>query len=247
MWPSILVSHSAPLWKRLLCDQQYCHLNCSPRTASTSAFAFIAAASTSLTSTSLASSSIAAPVCLAVVVYLGLERGDDWQKGLHLLHYTLMLGGIGHFAELLLQLLFSDGFSTRGCCGVVMRGQLFDDLVDDGGGVCLAMEAKGIGRDGWLTSFDVPLRFFEMGFERRPSLVGFWFAVPLSDVAGKDGRTGDDDESNVDELSRFSLHLDTYRTTSQQRDILCPPPGRCFTWLDLDLCCSFLQRPSAHR
>ena len=29
----------------------------------------------------------------------------------------------------------------------------------------------------------------------------FWFAIPFSDVAGKDGRSGDDDESNVDELN----------------------------------------------
>ena len=43
---------------------------------------------------------------------------------------------------------------------------------------------------------------FEMGFESRPSPVDFWFAVPFSDVAGKDGRTGDDDESDVDKLSR---------------------------------------------
>ena len=79
---------------------------------------------------------------------LGLERGDGWHKGLHLLHHTLLLGGIGHFAEMLLHLLFGDGFSTCGCCGVVMCGQSFDDLVNDGGGVCLAVEAEGIGRDG---------------------------------------------------------------------------------------------------
>jgi hypothetical protein len=104
-----------------------------------------------------------------------------------------MLGYIGHFAELLLHLLFGDGFSA----------QSLDDLVDDGRGICLAMETEGIlGGVGRLTSFDVPLRFLEMGFERRPSFVGFWFAVPFSDVAGKDGRTGDNDKSDVDELSR---------------------------------------------
>ena len=149
----------------------------------------------------MASSSIIASACLAVVVDLGLERGDGGHKGLHLLHHTLvMLGGSSHFAELLLHLLFGDGFSAHGYCGVVMRGRSFDDLVDDGGGVCLSVETEGIGGDGRLTSFDVPLRFFEMGFESQPSPVGFGFAVPFLDVTGKDGRTGDDDESDVDEL-----------------------------------------------
>ena len=41
-----------------------------------------------------------------------------------------------------------------------------------------------------------------MGFESRPGSVDFWFAVPFSDVTGKDGRSGDDDESDVDELSQ---------------------------------------------
>ena len=44
--------------------------------------------------------------------------------------------------------------------------------------------------------------FSEIGFETRPGSVHFWFAVPFSDVAGKDGRSGDEDESNVDELSQ---------------------------------------------
>ena len=148
---------------------------------------------------SVASSSIVASVCLAVVIDLGLKCGDGGHKGLHLFHHTLvLLGGISHFTELLLHLLFGDGFGAHGCLGVATRGQSLDDLVDDGDGVCLPVETEGIGGDGWLTSFDIPLRFSEMDFESRPSSVNFWLAVPFSDVTGKDGRTGDDDESDVD-------------------------------------------------
>ena len=99
-----------------------------------------------------------------------------------------------------MHLLFGDGFGVHGCLGVVLHCQSFADLVNDGGGVRLPMETEGIGGYSQLTSFDCLLRFSEMGFENRPGSVDFWFAVPFSDVAGKDGRTGDDDESNVDEL-----------------------------------------------
>ena len=64
------------------------------------------------------------------------------------------------------------------------------------------METEGISGYSWLTSFDCLLCFYEMGFESRPGSVDFWFAVPFSDVAEKDGRMGDDDESDLDELSR---------------------------------------------
>ena len=51
------------------------------------------------------------------------------------------------------------------------------------------------------TSFDLLLRFSEMGFECLPGSVDFWLVVPFSDVAGKDARMGDDNKSDVDELS----------------------------------------------
>ena len=88
-------------------------------------------------------------MCLAVVIDLGLKRGDGGHKGLHLFHHTLvLLGGISYFTELLLHLLFGDGFGAHGCLGVAIRGQSFDDLVDDGGGICLSVETEGIGGDG---------------------------------------------------------------------------------------------------
>ena len=155
-----------------------------------------AAASTSRTSASAASSSIVASVCLAVFIDLGLERGDGGHKGLHLFHHTLVLfGGIRHFVELLLHLLFGDGFGIHCCLGVALRDQSFDALVDDGGGVRLPVETEGIGSYGRLTSFDLLLCLSEIDFESRPGSVEFWFAISFSDVAGEDGRTGDDDES----------------------------------------------------
>jgi hypothetical protein len=52
---------------------------------------------------------------------------------------------------------------------------------------------------GWLflISFCAVLKWF---FEVGPGFVFFWFAVPFSDVACKDGGSGDDDETDVDEL-----------------------------------------------
>ena len=80
--------------------------------------------------------------------------------------------------------------------------QSFDFLVDNSGGIGLAVETEGICGDSHLTLFDVLLRFVrEMGFELWPSFVSFWFSAPLPAVTGKDGRTGDDDEPDVDELA----------------------------------------------
>jgi hypothetical protein len=39
-----------------------------------------------------------------------------------------------------------------------------------------------------------------MVLEIRPGLVGDGLSVPFSNVAGKDGRPGDDDDADVDEL-----------------------------------------------
>ena len=94
-------------------------------------------------------------MCLAVVVDLGLESGDCRHERLHLFHHTLvLLGGVSHVAELLLHLLFIDGFSVHGCLGISLRGQLVDNLFDDGGCVRPPVETEGIGGDGQLTTFD---------------------------------------------------------------------------------------------
>ena len=67
---------------------------------------------------------------------------------------------------------------------LLFGAQAFDDLIDDGGGIGLAVEAKGICGDGRrLTSFNLALCFFEVGFECWPGFFSFRFAVPLSDVA----------------------------------------------------------------
>ena len=51
---------------------------------------------------------------------------------------------------------------------MLLCAQAFDDLIDDGGGVGLAVEAQGIGGDDWLTAFDLALLFFEMGLKCWP-------------------------------------------------------------------------------
>ena len=70
---------------------------------------------------------------------------------------------------------------------MLLCAQVFDDLVDDGGGIGLAVEAQGIGGDDWLTALDVALSFSEMCFEGCPGFFIVWSAVPLSDVAREDG------------------------------------------------------------
>ena len=153
----------------------------------------------------MASSSIVASVRLAVVIDLGLESGNCRHERLHLFHHALvLLGGISHVAELLLHVLFGYSFGVHNCLGVSLRGQSVDNLFDEGGCILrLPVKTEGIGGYGRLTPFDCCLLCFsEMSFESWPGSVDFWFAVRFSDVAGKDGRSGDDDESDVDELSR---------------------------------------------
>ena len=167
-----------------------------------SASASAAVASTSFTSALATSSSIASSVRLAVVVDLGLESGNGGHERLHHLfhHALILLGGISHVVDLLLHLLFSYGFGIHGCLGISLCGQSVDKLVDDGGCIRLSMETEGISGDGRLTPFDCLLRFSETIFEGRPGSVNFRLVVPFSDVAGKDGGSGDDDEADVDEL-----------------------------------------------
>ena len=104
---------------------------------------------TSFTSALAASSSVASSVRLAVVVDLGLEGGNGGHERLHLFHHALiLLGGVGHVAELLLHLLFSYGFCIHGCLGILLGDQLVDILVDNGGCVRLSMlQTEGIGGD----------------------------------------------------------------------------------------------------
>ena len=62
------------------------------------------------------------------------------------------------------------------------------------------MEIEGIGGNGQLTPFDCLLRFSEMSFESWPGSVDFRLVVPFSDVAGKDGGSGYDEQADVYEL-----------------------------------------------
>jgi hypothetical protein len=50
----------------------------------------------------------------------------------------------------------------------LLCGEMFNYLVDDGGCIYLVMIAEEIGRDCWLTAFDVALCLFKAIFERRP-------------------------------------------------------------------------------
>jgi hypothetical protein len=80
---------------------------------------------------------------------------------LHLFHHALvLLGGVSHVAELLLHLLFIDGFSVHDCLGILLGGQSVDNLFDDGGCVRLSTETEGIGGDGQLTPFNFLLISF---------------------------------------------------------------------------------------
>ena len=73
-------------------------------------------------------------------------------------------------------------------------------MVDDGGSIHLVVIAKGICCDSWLTTLDVALGFLKMRLERWPGFFSVFFAVPLPDVAGERRGSGDDDETDVDEL-----------------------------------------------
>ena len=87
----------------------------------------------------------------------------------------------------------------------VFGAQTFDDLVDNGGGIRLVVETDGICGYGRLTTLYVALGFLEMGFERWPGFSSVCLTVPLPDVTGENRGSGDDDETNVDELGwRFS-------------------------------------------
>jgi hypothetical protein len=103
---------------------------------------------------------------------------------------------------LFLHLLFGNlfGCGSDGGLVVTLGSQTVDDLVNNGGGVCLFVESEGVCSDGRLALLDSFLCGFEVVFEVGQGFVDFWFAVPLLDVACKDGGPGDDDETNVDEL-----------------------------------------------
>jgi hypothetical protein len=51
---------------------------------------------------------------------------------------------------------------------MLLCAQAFDDLIYNGGGIGLVVEAEGIGGDCWLTAFDLALCFFEMGLKGWP-------------------------------------------------------------------------------
>ena len=114
---------------------------------------------------------------------------------LHLFYHAVLLGCVRHF--LLLELMLH-----------LFGAQTFDYLVNDGGSIHLVVIAEEIGCDSQLTTLvDVALGFLEMILERWQGFSRVFFAVPLPDVAGEKRGSGDDDETDVDELgwhfSRF--------------------------------------------
>jgi hypothetical protein len=139
------------------------------------------------------------------VVELCLKGGDGGGQGRHLVeHLLVLLGGVRHVVDVLLHLLFRKRFGGDGSGGAAIRfREAFDDLINEAGsGVGLAVEAEGVGGDNRLAFSNGFLGGFEVVFEIRPSLVEAWFIVPFADVAGENGRTGDDDQADVDGLRR---------------------------------------------
>ena len=111
---------------------------------------------------------------------------------LHLFYHAVLLGCVRHF--LLLELMLH-----------LFGIQMFDYLVDDGGSIRLVAIAEGICCDSGLTTLDVAWGFLEMRLECWPGFFSVFFTVPLPDVAGEKRGSGDDDETDVDELGwRFS-------------------------------------------
>lgn len=103
--------------------------------------------------------------------------------------------------ELLLHLLLGVGLVSD-CRGVIAL-EAVNDLVNDGfggGGIGLLVKTKGIGGDGRLASLDGLLGGFEMIFEMWPSFIGCRLIVPFSNVTGENGRPGDDEESDINQL-----------------------------------------------
>ena len=88
---------------------------------------------------------VAAVVAAVVVVaHLSLKIGDCCHERLHLFEHAFLLCRVRHFlSDLLLHTL--------------LCAQAFDDLVDNGGGLGLAVEAQGIGGYDWLTALDIAL------------------------------------------------------------------------------------------
>jgi hypothetical protein len=138
---------------------------------------------------------VVAVVVVSVVVVgdLGLKVGVSCHEMLHLFyHAVLLLGCVRHF--LLLELMLH-----------LFGAQTFDYLVDDGGSIRLVVVAEGICCYGRLATLDVALGFLEMRLERWPGFFSVFFTVPFSDVAAEKRGSGDDDETDVDELGwRFS-------------------------------------------
>jgi hypothetical protein len=83
-----------------------------------------------------------------------------------------------------------------GCLDV----QTVDALVENEGGACLFVESEGVRSDCRLALLNLFLCGFKVAFKVGPGFVVFWFAVPFLDAACKDGGSGDDVETNVDEL-----------------------------------------------
>ena len=83
--------------------------------------------------------------------------------------------------------------------------QTFDHLVDDVDSIRLVVVAEGVCCYGWLTTLDVALGFLEVSLESWPGFFSDFFTMPFSDVAGEKCGSGDDYETDVDELGwRFS-------------------------------------------
>jgi hypothetical protein len=154
-------------------------------------FVSAAGATVATSFSALSAASIASSIILALVVDLGLEAC------LHLCeHVLILLRRVGHVVELLFHLLLGD---LVGGPAVAVGGQPFDDLVDDG--VRSSVVSESISSDGGLALLNRLLCCLEVDLGTRPGLLNVGFVVSFSDVARKDGGSGDYDQGDVDQLS----------------------------------------------
>jgi hypothetical protein len=113
----------------------------------------------------------------------------------------------------------------------VFSAQTLDDLVDDGGGISLVVvETDGIYGYRQLTTLYVALGFLEMRFERWPGFFSVFLTVPLSDVTEENRGSGDDDETDVDELG---WHFGRFGRFSHARVSVDGCEHGCDCWLGM--------------
>ncbi len=75
---------------------------------------------------------------------------------------------------------------------------MVDDLVNDGVGcVCLLVVAMGVSCSCRLASFNGLLCGRKIFLEQGPGFIGHGFIVSFLDVPRENGRSGDDDDADI--------------------------------------------------